>query len=293
MKQLLAHPWDVVPDKFKVGERVKGTVTRVMDFGAFVELEPGIEGLIHISEMSWAKRVRTAGDVVKPGETVEAVILGINSAERRISLGLKQALGDPWAEVARTIAPGSVVEGPVTSLTKFGAFVQTAEGVEGMIHISEITAEKRINHPQEVLKVGQVVRAQVVSVDLEKRNLRLSIKQMVPSGLDEYIAEHQAGDVVTGRIVEVAGEQARVELGEGVAATCRMDSQGGGAKSATAVPALAKADLSSLGSMLQARWKAGAPAAEARPENARSGEIRKFRIAKLDKEAKKIELELA
>jgi len=184
----------------------------------------------------------------------------------------------------------SVVEGPVTNITKFGAFVQTAEGVEGMIHVSEISAEKRINHPQEVLKVGQVVKAQVVSVDLEKRNMRLSIKQMVPSGLDEYIAEHHEGDVVTGRLVEVSGEHARVELGEGVSATCRMD-----AKGATVAPAPArvKADLSSLGSMLQARWKSGAPASEAPVESARSGQIRKFRIARLDKETKKIELELA
>jgi small subunit ribosomal protein S1 len=292
MKQLQAHPWDVVPEKYQVGERVRGTVTRVMDFGAFVELEPGIEGLIHISEMSWAKRVRTAGDVVKPGETVEAVILGVNTGERRISLGLKQALGDPWAEVAKRIALGSVVEGPITNITKFGAFVQTAEGVEGMIHISEINAEKRINHPQEVLKVGQVVKAQVLAVDIEKRNMRLSIKQLAPSGLDEYIAEHQEGDVVTGRMVEVTGEQARVELGEGVSATCRMDAQTVVAK-ATPAPLSAKADLSSLGSMLQARWKSGASSTEAKPENARSGQIRKFRIVKLDKDAKKIELELA
>jgi small subunit ribosomal protein S1 len=292
MKQLQAHPWDVVPEKYKVGERVRGTVTRVMDFGAFVELEPGIEGLIHISEMSWAKRVRTAGDVVKPGETVEAVILGVNPGERRISLGLKQALGDPWAEVAKRIAPGSVVEGPITNITKFGAFVQTAEGVEGMIHISEISAEKRINHPQEVLKVGQVVKAQVLAVDIEKRNMRLSIKQLVPSGLDEYIAEHTEGDVVTGRMVEVTGEQARVEMGEGVSATCRLDAQTVVAK-ATPAPLSAKADLSSLGSMLQARWKSGASSTEAKPENARSGQIRKFRIVKLDKDAKKIELELA
>jgi small subunit ribosomal protein S1 len=292
MKQLQAHPWDVVPEKYKVGERVRGTVTRVMDFGAFVELEPGIEGLIHISEMSWAKRVRTAGDVVKPGETVEAVILGVNTGERRISLGLKQALGDPWAEVAKRIAPGSVVEGPITNITKFGAFVQTAEGVEGMIHISEINAEKRINHPQEVLKVGQVVKAQVLAVDIEKRNMRLSIKQLAPSGLDEYIAEHQEGDVVTGRMVEVTGEQARVELGEGVSASCRMDTQSVPAE-ATPAPTHLKADLSSLGSMLQARWKSGAPASEAKPEGARSGQIRKFRIVKLDKDAKKIELELA
>jgi len=293
MKQLQAHPWDVVPEKYKVGERVRGTVTRVADFGAFVELEPGIEGLIHISEMSWAKRVRTAGDVVKPGETVEAVILGIKPDERRISLGLKQALGDPWAEVAQKIAAGSVVEGPVTNLAKFGAFVQVAEGVEGMIHISEISAEKRINHPQEVLKVGQVVKAQVLAVDTEKRLMRLSMKQLVPSGLDEYIAEHKEGDVVTGRMVEVSGGQARVELGEGVAATCRMDAPGAGAVKATPPPSPAKADLSSLGSMLQARWKSGSPASETKPESARSGQIRKFRIAKLDQETKKIELELA
>ncbi|HWZ82562.1 MAG TPA: 30S ribosomal protein S1 [Terriglobales bacterium] len=293
-KQLQAHPWDVVPGKYTVGERVRGTVTRVMDFGAFVELEPGIEGLIHISEMSWAKRVRTASDVVKPGETVEAVILGINPAERRIALGLKQALGDPWAEIARKLAPGSVVEGPVTNITKFGAFVQIAEGAEGMIHISEISAEKRINHPQEVLRVGQVVKAQVLAIDLEKRNLRLSMKQLVPSGLDEYIVEHKVGDVVTGRLVEVTGEQAKVELGEGVVAACRMNvKKPAQAETVPAAASSAKADLSSLGSMLQARWKSGAPAAEAKPEAARSGEIRKFRIARLDKDAKKIELEPA
>lgn len=295
MKQLQAHPWDVVPEKYKTGERVRGTVTRLMDFGAFVELEPGIEGLIHISEMSWAKRVRTAGDVVKPGETVEAVILGVNPGERRISLGLKQALGDPWAEVARTLAPGSVVEGPVTNITKFGAFVQTAEGVEGMIHISEISAEKRINHPQEVLKVGQVVKAQVLAIDLEKRNIRLSMKQLVPSGLDEYIVDHHEGDVVTGRMVEVTGEMAQVELGEGVRAACRMDSQivADKAKPPEPTQSSPKADLSSLGSMLQARWKTGTAAVESKPESARSGQIRKFRIVKLDKAAKKIELELA
>jgi small subunit ribosomal protein S1 len=296
MKQLQAHPWDVVPEKYKTGERVRGTVTRIADFGAFVELEPGIEGLIHVSEMSWAKRVRTAGDVVKPGETVEAVILGVNPGERRISLGLKQALGDPWADVAKKIAAGSVVEGPVTNIAKFGAFVQVAEGVEGMIHISEISADKRLNHPQEVLKVGQLVKAQVLAVDTEKRLMRLSMKQLVPSGLDEYIAEHKEGDVVTGRMVEVSGGHARVELGEGVQATCRMEAAGSAAGNVTptqSAPSPAKPDLSSLGSMLQARWKSGTPATETKPEAARSGEVRKFRIAKLDKDTKKIELELA
>jgi small subunit ribosomal protein S1 len=294
MKQLQPHPWDAVAEKYKAGERVRGTVTRIADFGAFVELEPGIEGLIHISEMSWAKRVRTAGDVVKPGETVEAVILGVNAGERRISLGLKQALGDPWAGAPQKFGPGTVIEGPVTSLTKFGAFVQLTEGVEGMIHVSEISAEKRINHPQEVLRTGQVVKAQVLALDTGKRLIRLSMKQLVPTGLDEYLAEHKEGDIVTGRMTEVSGGRARVELGEGVLATCRMPEERPAKEDKRAEPAPSspsKPDLSSLGSMLQARWKSG-PADEAKPEVLREGQIRKFRIAKLEPATKKIELEL-
>jgi small subunit ribosomal protein S1 len=183
----------------------------------------------------------------------------------------------------------------VTNITKFGAFVQISEGAEGMIHISEISAEKRISHPQEVLRLGQVVKAQVIAIDLEKRNMRLSMKQLVPSILDEYILEHQSGDVVTGRIVEISGENARVELGEGVSAACRMDAKKPAAKAepAPVMGSSTKADLSSLGSMLQARWKSGSPAAEVKPEAAHNGEIRKFRITNLDKETKKIELELA
>ncbi|HXP47560.1 MAG TPA: 30S ribosomal protein S1 [Terriglobales bacterium] len=290
MKQLQPHPWDSVAEKYKAGERVRGAVTRVVEFGAFVELEPGIEGLIHVSEMSWAKKLRSASDVVKPGETVEAVVLGVNAEDRRISLGLKQALGDPWTEVAQRFAVGSVIEGPVTSITKFGAFMQLSEGVEGMIHVSDLSAERRINHPQEVLKVGQPVKAQVLAVDKEKRQLRLGIKQMVPSGLDEYIAEHKEGDVVTGRMTEVSGGHARVELGEGIQGTCRIAAEGVAKEEARAE---SKADLSSLSSMLKAHWKGGAAGGEAKPEAVRAGQIRNFRIAKLDPAAKKIELELA
>jgi small subunit ribosomal protein S1 len=297
MKQLLAHPWDGVAGKYNVGERVRGTVTRVAEFGAFVELEPGIEGLIHVSEMSWGKKMRSASTLVKPGEVVDAVILGVNADERRMSLGLKQALGDPWAEVAQKFAAGTVIEGPVVSITKFGAFVQLAEGVEGMIHVSEMSAEKRVNHPQDAVRMGQIVKAQVLAVDTEKRQLRLSMKQLVPTGLDEYVAEHKEGDMVTGRMVEVAGGQARVELGEGIFAACRIEATGAGkdAPKATdrATAANAKPDLSSLGSMLQARWKNGAAVADAKPEAVRAGQIRKFRIAKLDAGAKKIELEMA
>jgi small subunit ribosomal protein S1 len=294
MKQLQPHPWDAVAGKYQVGERVRGVVTRLMEFGAFVELEPGVEGLIHISEMSWGKKVKKASDIVKPGETVEAVILGVNAGERRISLGLKQALGDPWRDVEKNLPIGAVVEGPISSVTKFGAFVQVAEGVEGMIHVSEISAEKRINHPQDVLRLGQVVKAQVLAIDTEKRQLRLSIKQLVPSDLDEYLAEHKEGDVVTGRLMEVSGGRGRVELGEGIQAGCDMKPGSTARSEAVAASTLsAKADLSSLGSMLQAKWKTGGSVDKAKPEAARAGEIRQFRIVKLDVAGKKIELELA
>ena len=289
LKQLQPHPWDAVPQKYKIGDRVRGTVTRLMDFGAFVELEPGIEGLIHISEMSWAKsKVRKPSEVVKTGETVEVIVLGINAGERRISLGLKQALGDPWVDVPQRFAVGSAVEGPVTSLTKFGAFVQLSEGVEGMIHVSDISAEKRIGQPADVLRVGQLVKAQVLAIDAEKRQMRLGMKQLVPTGLDEYVAEHKEGDVVTGRLVEDSGEQSRVELGEGIFAVCK-GTAAVTAKSETQKQS--KADLSSLSSMLQARWKTGA-GAPAKAEPARAGQVRSFRIARLDRTAKKIELEL-
>jgi small subunit ribosomal protein S1 len=292
LKQLQPHPWDAVAEKFKAGERVRGTVTRLMEFGAFVELEPGIEGLIHISEMSWSKgKIRKASDVVKPGETVEVVILQVNAAEHRLSLGLKQALGDPWAEVAQRFAVGSAVEGPVTNLTKFGAFVQLSEGIEGMVHVSDITAEKRINSPHDMLRVGQVVKAQVLAIDLEKRQMRLGMKQLVPTGLDEYIAEHNEGDMVTGRMMEESGGSARVELGEGIHATCKIVAAAA-APAKVEAPKDAKADLSSLSSMLQARWKSGSsPTPKAEP--ARAGQVRGFRIAKLDRTAKKIEVEFA
>ena len=290
LKQLQPHPWDAAGEKYKLGERVRGTVTRLMDFGAFVELEPGIEGLIHISEMSWSKgKIRKPSDVVKQGETVEAVILGINGAERRISLGLKQALGDPWADVGQRFPVGSSVEGAITSLTKFGAFVQLTEGVEGMVHVSDISAEKRINQPADVLRVGQIVKAVVLAIDSEKRQMRLGMKQLVPTGLDEYIAEHKEGDVVTGRLMDDAGAQSRVELGDGIHATCRGTVAKGAASEPEKTP---KADLSSLSSMLQARWKTGS-GGPAKTEPARAGQVRSFRIVKLDAASKKIEVELA
>lgn len=286
LKQLQRHPWDAVAQKYKVGDRVRGTATRLVDFGAFVEIEPGLEGLIHISEMSWSRgKLRKASDVVKQGETVEAVILGLSENERRMSLGLKQALGDPWVDVPQRFPIGAEVEGPVTSLTKFGAFVQISEGVEGMIHVSEISPEKRINQPGDVLRAGQMVKALVIGIDPEKRQMKLSMKQLVPTSIDEYVAEHKEGDVVTGRLMDDAGS--RVELGDGIHATCK-----GSAATApkTESAAAGKADLSSLSSMLQARWKSGSVTPKAEP--ARAGQVRSFRITQLDRAAKKIVVEL-
>jgi small subunit ribosomal protein S1 len=293
MKQLQADPWTAAAEKYTAGERVRGVVTRVTDFGAFVELEPGIEGLIHLSELSWSKKVRKPADVVKPGDSVDVVVLGVSVGERRISLGLKQALGDPWEQVEKRFPVGSIVEGPITSLTKFGAFVQLDEAIEGMIHVGDISAEKRINHPQEALKPGQAVRAAVLEVDRAKRRIRLGLKQLQPTSIDEYIAEHKEGDLVSGRLADVSRGKAVVELGEGIQAYCSIGQTDPKEASPTAEPA--KADLSTLSSMLASKWKHGQAggASDAKREPARSGQIRSFRILKLDPAQKKIELELA
>jgi len=289
LKQMGAEPWDAVPDKYIAGQRVTGTVTRLMDFGAFVELEPGVEGLIHVSEMSWVKKVRKPSDMLKTGETVEAVVLNISPAEKRISLGLKQALGDPWTEVPLKFPVGTEVEGPVTRLMNFGAFVQIAEGVEGLVHISEMVADRRLNHPSDVLRVGQVVKAQVLGVDAEKRQIKLSMKQLIPTGLSEYLEEHKAGDAVSGRVVEVTGDVATVELGEGIRAVCRVTKVAAAEQSS----ASGGIDLSALSSMLNTRWKTGGPAPGSAPTALEAGQVRSFKITELDADAKKIELQLA
>ncbi len=289
LKQLQPQPWDSVQERYKIGDRVSGTVTRLADFGAFVELEPGVEGLIHLSEMSWAKKARKPQDIFEPGETVETVILGVKLDERRISLGFKQLLTDPFTEATQKFAAGAVVEGSVTSFTKFGAFVQIADDVEGMVHISEITAEKRIQHPSDVLKIGQAVKAQVLEIDKERRQLKLSLKQLVPVSVDEYFSEHKPGDVVTGRVIEIAGREARVELGEGIVGRCAVS---GDAQLPQPESAGAKVDLSALGSMLQARWKGVAPATKPTPEPIKAGQVRSFTIASLDGASKAIQLNL-
>ncbi|MGA2539506.1 MAG: S1 RNA-binding domain-containing protein, partial [Terracidiphilus sp.] len=293
LKQLQAEPWATVPDRFQAGQRISGTVTRLQDFGAFVEIEPGIEGLIHISEMSWGKKVRHPSDVLKQGDRVDAVILGIKPEERRISLGLKHAMADPWSEVRQKFPEGSQIEGPVTKIMAFGAFVQLTEGVEGLVHVSEIAADRRINHPSDVLRAGQVVKALVLAIDTEKRQIKLSMKQLVPTSIDEYIAEHKAGDLVSGRVVELGAGSAVIELGEGIRAQCRAAALSAAPDAEGASKGEANTDLSSLSSLLSARWKGSAPTASAKPEPLAAGQIRSFKIVKLSAESKKIEVELA
>ena len=287
LKQLQPDPWSLAAGKYKAGERVKGTVARVTDFGAFIELEPGLDGLIHLSEMSWSRKVRKPSDVLKPGELVEAVVLKVDPAEKRIALGLKQAFGDPWDEVQKKHPVGSTVEAPVTSLAKFGAFVDLGEGIEGMIHIGDISRDKRLNHPNEALKEGQVVKAQVLEIDKERRRLRLGMKQLEPTSADTFIAEHQVGETVTGRIVDVSTTRARVELAEGVNGNCRLSPETGRSGDGGGP---ARTDISAMTAMLAARWKSGGPSG---PEGPKPGQIRAFRITALDPVQKRIDLELA
>lgn len=286
LKQLQPEPWETVPERYSVGQRVAGTVTRLMDFGAFVEIEPGVEGLIHVSELSWTKRVKKPSDLLKVGDPVDAVVLGIKPEERRLSLGLKQALANPWSELGAKYPVGSQVAGPVVRLAPFGAFVQIEEGIEGLVHVSEIVPDKRINHPQEALKVGEIVKAKVLAIDSDKRQVKLSIKQLVPTSVDEFFSEHAIGELISGRVLS----ETSAELGEGVIAHIRAVAAP--AVAATSEASAAKPDLSSLTSLLQSRWKGQDRSTSAADSTLRPGQIRKFKLTALDRDKKIIEAEV-
>lgn len=292
MKQLQPDPWTMAGETFQPGQRVQGKVVRLADFGAFVELMPGVEGLIHQSEMSWSKKSRKPSDVVKVGEVVETVVLSVDTAKQRIGLGLKQAMGDPWEDAPKKYPVGSVVEREIVSLTNFGVFVVLEEGLEGMIHIGDMTREKRLNHPREMLSMGQKVRAQVLELDTERKRIRLGMKQLEPTSADHFIAEHQVGDKVSGRVASVAGSSARVELGEGVTAVCRLQPEQRKAEESTNVPRAA--DISALSAMLSAKWKEGGAAASGGSgPGFKVGQIHEFRIVGIEPEKRQIEVELA
>jgi small subunit ribosomal protein S1 len=222
IKQLEPDPWETVIERYPVHGRVIGRVVNVTDYGAFVELEPGVEGLIHISEMTWSRRMKHPSKVVKPGDQVEAVILDVHPRERRISLGLKQLEPNPWTTIDSRYSVGSVVEGRVRNMTDFGAFIEIEEGIDGLVHVSDLSWTKRVKHPSEVLKKGQIVQAVILNIDSASHRLSLGIKQLQPDAWETYFQNHQVGDTVHGRVCRLASFGGFVELAEGVEGLCHF-----------------------------------------------------------------------
>jgi len=222
IKQLEPDPWETVSERYPANGRVIGRVVNVTDYGAFVELEPGVEGLIHISEMTWSRRMKHPSKVVKAGDQVEAVILEVHPKERRISLGLKQLEPNPWTTIDSRYSVGSVVEGRVRNMTDFGAFIEIEEGIDGLVHVSDLSWTKRVKHPSEILKKGQIVQAVILNIDSGAHRLSLGIKQLQPDAWESFFQSHQVGDLVHGRVGRLASFGAFVELAEGVEGLCHF-----------------------------------------------------------------------
>ena len=220
-KQLLADPWASVPERFPVGTRAHGKVVGVTDYGAFVQIEPGVEGLIHVSEMSWSKRTKHPSKILKVGDDVEVAVLEVKTDQRRISLGLKQTLPDPWQAAADKYPVGTIVSGRIRNLADFGAFVEIEDGMEGLIHISDVSWTERIKHPSEKFKRGDAVQARVLKVDSENRRLSLGIKQ-VNDIWANWFGEHKVGEVIKGKVARTTDFGAFVELAEGIEGLCHV-----------------------------------------------------------------------
>jgi len=221
-KQLLPDPWESVEERFPLHMRMNGRVASVTDYGAFVELEPGVEGLVHVSEMSWSKRVKHPSKIVNPGDIVDVEVLGIDPKGRRISLGMKQVQENPWATLADRYQVGARVHGRVRNLTDFGAFIEIEDGIDGLVHVSDISWSRRIKHPGELLKKGQAVDAVITAVDPENRRMSLSIKELEPNAWNDFVASHKPGDVVKGKIARFASFGAFVELGDNLEGLCHI-----------------------------------------------------------------------
>ena len=220
IKQLAPDPWETVTERYPANARVIGRVVNVTDYGAFVELEAGVEGLIHISEMTWSRRMKHPSKVVKPGDQVEAVVLDVHPKERRISLGLKQLEPNPWTTIDSRYSVGSVVEGRVRNMTEFGAFIEIEEGIDGLVHVSDLSWTKRVKHPSEVLKKGQIVQAVILNIDSGSHRLSLGIKQLQPDAWESFFQTHHVGDMVHGKVCRLSSFGGFVELAEGVEGLC-------------------------------------------------------------------------
>lgn len=215
-KQITPDPWNEVDSKYPIGNRVHGKVVSITDYGAFVELEEGVEGLVHVSELTWNKRIKHPSKIVSVGDKVEAVVLNVDRANKRISLGMKQLEPNPWSTIKEKYPIGSVVEGKVRNITDFGAFLALEDGIDGLIHISDISWAKRIKHPSEVLKKGQRISAAVLNVDQENERLSLGLKQLTPDPWEKVGKKYKVGDVVEAKIVKLANFGAFAEIEEGI-----------------------------------------------------------------------------
>jgi len=220
-KQLMADPWNTVPERFPNGTRVKGKIVGVTDYGAFVQVEPGVEGLVHVSEMSWSKRMKHPSKIVKVGDEVDVVVLDVKTDQRRISLGLKQTLPDPWEAAAQKYPVGTIVNGKIRNLADFGAFVEIEEGMEGLIHISDVSWTERVKHPSEKFKKGEMVEAKVLKVDSQNRRLSLGIKQ-VNDIWANWFGDHKVNDVVKGKVARTTDFGAFVALADGIEGLCHI-----------------------------------------------------------------------
>ncbi len=222
LKQLTPDPWATAIERYPVNNRVKGKVVSLTDYGAFIELEPGIEGLVHVTEMSWSKRVKHPSKLLTIGQEVEAQILEVDQGARRISLGLKQIEPNPWETLPQRYGIGTRIKGRVRNLTDFGAFIEIEEGIDGLVHVSDISWTKRIKHPSESLKKNQEVEAVITAIDVENRRLSLSIKDLEPNAWERFFDEHRLGDVVNGKVTRFANFGAFVELEDGIEGLCHV-----------------------------------------------------------------------
>jgi small subunit ribosomal protein S1 len=227
LKQLVPDPWDNVDQKYPEGMKVKGRVVSIADYGAFIELEKGVEGLIHVSEMSWTEKIRHPSKILNVGDVVEAVVLSIDRERRRISLGLKQLEPNPWDIVTERYPVGTIIEGKIKNITDFGVFVGIAEGIDGLIHISDISWTKRIKHPSEVFQKGQTVRAKVLYIDKNEKKFSLGIKQLEPDPWETIGDRYPVGSVVSGSISNITDFGLFVEIEEGIEGLVHVSEIGG------------------------------------------------------------------
>jgi len=212
LKQTQKNPWDQIEERFPAGQRIKGKITNLVPYGAFVEVEEGVEGLIHVSELSWTKRIMRPSDILTVGEEVEAVVLGVNKEEQKISLGLRQLEPNPWDEIEKKFTIGSTVKGKIRNMTAYGAFVELDEGIDGMIHVSDLSWTRKVNHPSEVFKKGDVVEAVVIDIDKVNQRISLGIKQLTEDPWKTIDQKYKIGDLVKGKVTKLASFGAFVQL---------------------------------------------------------------------------------